>query len=86
MRIKYTKQALKTLGSYDKSTRELIRKKVLGLTEMPPKGDIKPLQGSKNELRLRVGKYRVIYEYVSENRVEILVINRIGARGDIYKG
>jgi len=86
MRIKYTKQALKALSCYNKPTREFIREKIFGLTETPPKGDIKHMQGSKNELRLRVGKYRIIYEYISENRLEILMINRIGARGDVYKG
>ena len=83
--IKYTKQALKTLKSYSKSERELIRKKINGLTEIPPKGDIKPMQASKTEMRLRVGKYRVIYEYIAENRLRVLMINRIDTRGDIYK-
>ncbi|MCI9019407.1 MAG: type II toxin-antitoxin system RelE/ParE family toxin [Eubacterium sp.] len=36
-------------------------------------------------LRLRVGKYRVIYRYTQEGKVEILVIMEIGSRGDIYK-
>jgi len=85
MRIKYTKQALKALSSYDEPTRNLIREKILGLTEKPPKGDIKSMQGLKNELRLRVGKYRVIYEYTTENDIEILIISRVGTRGDIYK-
>jgi len=86
MRIKYAKRALKTLSSYDKPTRELIRKGIFGLTEIPPKGDIKPMQGSQNELRLRVGKYRVIYEYLSEDRIKVLMVNKIGARGNVYKG
>jgi len=85
MKIKYTKQALKTLKSYDKSTRQLIRGKIKGLTETPPKGDIKPLQGSKTEMRLRVGMYRVIYEYLKKDEGRILMINKIDSRGGVYK-
>jgi mRNA interferase RelE/StbE len=85
MKIKYTKQAFKTLSGYDKPTRRLIQEKILGLTETPPKGDIKLLKDSKTEMRLRVGKYRVVYEYLSENKIRILMINKIDTRGDVYK-
>ena len=83
--IKYTKQALKALNAYGKPTSGHIRKRIHGLTETPPKGDIKPIQGSKTELRLRVGKYRVIYENLTASTVKILMVNKIDTRGDIYK-
>ena len=35
--------------------------------------------------RLRVGKYRVIFRFTSDNQIEIVYIIDIGARGDIYK-
>ncbi len=35
--------------------------------------------------RLRVGKYRIIYKYVAEQEIEILVVMDVGSRGDIYK-
>jgi len=85
MEIKYTKQALKFLKTCDSSARGLIRQKIKGLTETPPNGDIKFLQGSKTEKRLRVGKYRVIYEYLQENSVKILMVNKIDTRGGVYK-
>ena len=85
LKIKYTKQALKALNAYGKPISDNIREKIGGLTETPPKGDIKPLQGSKTELRLRAGKYRVIYEYLTENKETILMINKIDTRGVIYK-
>jgi mRNA interferase RelE/StbE len=59
--------------------------KIQGLTEQPPKGDIKPLQGYDNQYRLRIGKYRVIYEYTKNNDFKILLVNKIDSRGDIYK-
>lgn len=85
MEIRYAKIAHKALQSYDKPTKARIREKIHGLTETPPKGDIKPLEGSQKEYRLRVGKYRVIYEYTEENKLKILQINKIDSRGDVYK-
>jgi mRNA interferase RelE/StbE len=57
-----------------------------GLTEKPPKGDIKPMQGySDGRMRLRVGGWRVVYRLEQDGRVEVLLIMEIGNRGDIYK-
>ena len=54
--------------------------------EVPPKGDIKMLQGfSDGRRRLRVGKYRIIYNYGSDGKVEILYIINVDSRGEIYK-
>ena len=36
-------------------------------------------------MRLRVGKYRIIYRYDIDNQLKILYIIDIGSRGDIYK-
>lgn len=44
--------------------------------------DIKPLKG-RPELRLRVGKYRVLFVEDREN--QLYVITAIGSRGDVYK-
>jgi mRNA interferase RelE/StbE len=44
-------------------------------------GDLKKLKGSKNEYRLRVGNYRVLFE-LSGKRI---IVYTIGARKDIYK-
>ena len=85
MKIKYAKQALKVLSGYDKPTRDLIREKVRGLTDTAPKGDIKPLHGSENEMRLRVGKYRVIFECLTEGSFKVLMVNKIDTRGGVYK-
>jgi mRNA interferase RelE/StbE len=91
MDIKYSKISLKALQGYDRPTRERIRARIKGLTKTPPEGDIKPLVGTENEFRLRVGKFRVKFEYVmirsAENGelIKALRINDIDSRGDIYK-
>jgi mRNA interferase RelE/StbE len=44
-------------------------------------GDVKKLQGSKNEYRLRVGNYRVLFELVGGR----IVVYTLGQRKDIYR-
>lgn len=86
MQIKYSKAALKFLAKLDRKTVDRIRNAIAGLTETPPKGDIKLMQGySDGRQRLRVGAYRIIYNYTLEHEIEILYIIDIGNRGDIYK-
>lgn len=44
------------------------------------------MQGSSDgKMRLRVGTWRVIYKYGTNQEVEVLFILEIGNRGDIYK-
>lgn len=86
LEIRYAKSAVKVLESLDRPTKARIRDGIQGLTQKPPQGDIKPMQGYHDgRLRLRVGKYRIIYRYGAENQLEILYIMDIGSRGDIYK-
>jgi mRNA interferase RelE/StbE len=49
----------------------------------PGAGSSKPLRG-RAEWSLRVGEYRVLFQ-VDEAR-HVIVVVRIGARGDVYKG
>lgn len=86
MKIKYEKAAVKYLKGLQPSQRNLILSAIEKLTHHPAEGDIKPMSGYKDgRYRLRVGKYRVIYKYLSEYDLEILCIMDIGSRGDIYK-
>lgn len=86
MIIQYKKRAVKAINSMDKSTKQRIKIAIEGLTQTPPKGDIKQMQGYKDgRFRLRVGQYRIIYKYTDNGNVEILIIIDIGVRGDIYK-
>ena len=86
MKIEYTKKAVKYINGLDRPTKKRIKAGIEGLTEQPPKGDIKPLQGyTDGRKRLRIGKYRIIYNYLQDNTVEVLYIMNIDSRGDIYK-
>ena len=45
VKIKYSKDALKFLSRLDKKSVERIRSAIVGLTDDPPVGDIKTMQG-----------------------------------------
>lgn len=84
MVIKYSRDALKFLSRLDTKSVNRIRSAIQGLTQSPPIGDIKAMQGfADGRKRLRVGSWRVIYKYGIEGEVEILLIIDIGNRGDI---
>ena len=86
MKIKYSKKSLKFLAKQEKATVMRIRSAIEKLTLDPPQGDIKDMQGSSvGQKRLRVGSFRVIFRYLEDGGFEILYIDEIGNRGDIYK-
>jgi len=44
-------------------------------------GDVKKLRGSRNQYRLRIGNYRVLFELESDS----ITVYELGHRKDIYK-
>ena len=83
--IKFTKTALKELNSLNKPIQELIIKKLEILSQNPNllKNNIKVLKGKYKGLkRLRVGKYRVIFDQKDDEL--IILIIRVASRGEIY--
>jgi mRNA interferase RelE/StbE len=80
MLVLYSKSSLNYLASLDFKTKNRI---VKGIDRLPYKGDMKRMKGKKinNIFRLRVGKYRIIYQSEKE-QVKIIDID---TRGDIYK-
>lgn len=82
MQIEYSKKAAKYINALDRPTKQRIKAAIEGLTENPPTGDIKTLQGfTDGRKRLRVGKYRIL----PNGEIVILYIINIDSRGDIYK-
>jgi mRNA interferase RelE/StbE len=45
LKIKYTKSAVKVINLLNKTMKLRIKNGIEGLTKIPPKGDIKPIQG-----------------------------------------
>jgi len=86
VQIKYSNKAAKYINALDRPTKQRIKIGIEGLTENPPKGDIKTMQGySDGRKRLRIGKYRIIYNYEQDGEITILYIMNVDTRGDIYK-
>jgi mRNA interferase RelE/StbE len=86
MEIEYSKKSMKFLAKQSKTTVQRIRDAVWKLTLNPPEGDIKAMHGADTgKMRLRVGQFRIIYWYTTDNRLKILYVDEIGNRGDIYK-
>jgi mRNA interferase RelE/StbE len=80
MLILYSKSSLNCLENLEFKTRNRI---VKGIDRLPAEGDINKMKEKKlkNLFRLRVGKYRIIYQAEKE---QLKVID-IDTRGDIYK-
>ncbi len=75
----------KFIKNRDTKERVIIDNKLMILSEQPNsvKLDTKSLKGYKNRYRLRVGKYRIIYEIYKYELIIILADG--GSRGEIYK-
>ncbi len=76
MDIRYSKQASKFLQKQSKQVQFRIIKAINKL----PAGDVKKMQGM-NYYRLRVGDFRVIFS----NDGTVLMVEKIGNRGEVYK-
>ena len=76
-KFEYSKQAAKVIKGLDRPSKQRIKKCV----EKIPKGDIKPLKGSKDVYRLRVGDWRILFSYLDGG----VYVRKIEPRGDVYK-
>lgn len=86
VKIKYSRDSLKFLSKLDKKSVCGIREAVMGLTQEPPIGDIKVMQGyTDGRKRLRVGSWRIIYRNERDGILKIIFVIDIGNRGDIHK-
>lgn len=83
--IEFSKGSKKQLKRLDKNTQRRIIKSIGRLRKGPyDHPQTKKMKGYEGDFfRLRVGQFRVIYELM-ETKVLIIIV-RIGSRGDIYK-
>ena len=84
-KLEFSNEAKKYLKKLDKPTARRILEAVESIKVAPRQhSSIKKMQGYDAEVyRLRVGNYRIIYEIIDDKL--IIVIVRVGPRGDIYK-
>jgi mRNA interferase RelE/StbE len=83
--LKYDKTVIKFLQKHDKAfaLKVLDIFDAIALDPFENTFDIKPLQGMKNHYRLRVSKYRFLYEVF--NQELLIYCYDADTRGDIYK-
>ena len=71
----------KYLSRLNEPNKSRIKNALIKLSNEPPQGDIKSLEG-RDGYRLRVGGYRVLFDVIEQE----IVVYDIGLRGQIYKG
>ena len=82
-KIIYTKKAMKALYKYDRIFKDVVETQIYKFLNQEKVNNIKKLKWFENRYRLRIWKYRVLFEKY-ENKLVILVID-IWSRWDVYK-
>jgi mRNA-degrading endonuclease RelE of RelBE toxin-antitoxin system len=76
--VKYSKQADKFLDSLDKKTQNRIESAI----DKIPDVKCKPYKSDPNSLLLRVGDFRIIFEWETNEQI---LVSKIDSRGQVYK-
>ena len=74
----YSKQAAKYIESLDKKTQQRLKDGI----EKIPAGDIIPYKAREGYYRLRVGGYRILFNWLSDDQILVALID---SRGQAYK-
>ncbi|HEX3654187.1 MAG TPA: type II toxin-antitoxin system RelE/ParE family toxin [Pirellulales bacterium] len=82
-RVELKASAADALARVPKAHRQRIAKKIDRLADVPRPPGAKKLAGAESLYRIRVGGYRIIYQ-VNDDILLVLVV-RIGGRGDVYR-
>jgi mRNA interferase RelE/StbE len=80
LEVVLSRQAEKFLDKMNDKQVLIIMNAIHGLTENPPKGDIRKLKGYVDEKRLRVGTIRIVFKA----KDGIIYVSDIDFRGNIY--
>ena len=72
------------LSRLPRSVQRRLTEAIEGLESNPRPHGVKKLEGHDNLWRVRVGDYRIIYT-IEDGRLLVLVV-KIGHRGDVYRG
>ena len=80
MRVLLHRSVDKYLNRLQPADRERFDAAFTELEKEPPKGDIRPYEGSPGVLRLRVGNYRALFKFVDNS----ILVTHIEPRGQAY--
>ncbi|NKQ34455.1 MAG: type II toxin-antitoxin system RelE/ParE family toxin [Chloroflexi bacterium] len=82
-RVQLTPKSIKERKRLDPPIRKRVDKALLSLKLHPKISGIKKLSGSRNDWRVRVGDYRIIYEV--DDETSLITVWRIAHRREVYK-
>jgi mRNA interferase RelE/StbE len=77
------RSAERDLGRLSSEVHDRIIKAIQGLANNPRPPGCRKLVGSKNDWRIRVGDYRVIYEIA--DAIRVVRVNRVRHRREVYR-
>jgi mRNA interferase RelE/StbE len=83
-RIEFVPLALREFQALPRKLQERLAPKFDGLATNPRPRGVEKLKGAKDQYRIRMGAYRVIYT-IEDERLIVLVL-RIGHRREMYRG
>lgn len=81
--VEWRHSAVKDLRSLAKEEVGRIISAVAELAEEPRPHGCRKLQGADHNYRIRIGDYRVVYEI--QDKVRIVLIQRVRRRKDVYR-
>ena len=82
-RVFLERAAEKDLARLSSEVHDRVISAIRGLASDPRPPGCRKLSGSKNDWRIRVGDYRVVYEIADE--VRIARVNRVRHRREVYR-
>jgi mRNA interferase RelE/StbE len=81
--ITFNPVAARALAALDPPVRRRVARRIEALGTAPRPPGVQALAGGEDLLRVRVGDYRIIYRI--EDRHLVVLIIRIGHRGEVYR-
>jgi mRNA interferase RelE/StbE len=81
MQVTLSRNARKQYDKLNEPIKSRIKAALNDLSENPPQGDIKSLEG-RDGFRARVGNYRIIFDSMDS----VIIVYSIEPRGGAYKG
>ena len=82
-RVLLERSAERDLGRLSSEVHDRVIVAIQGLANNPRPPGCRKLVGSKNDWRIRVGDYRVIYEIA--DAIRVVRINRVRHRREVYR-
>lgn len=83
MRIEFHPDTLKQLQKLPRDAFEAALKAIIGLSKEPRPTGAKKLVGSRDDWRVRIGQYRIVYEI--DDDAQMVTIYTVAKRSDAYR-